>query len=342
MIDPATSLVVFALILIILVIIFWPEKGIIARWRWSKNASRKVLMEDALKHIYKCELENITCTFTSLAGALSKDTNQVTPILDKLQSMDLLTIDNQGFQLTPDGKDYALRIIRIHRLWERYLAEETGVPETAWHAQADIKEHEFSIEEANRISRQLGYPRYDPHGDPIPTAAGDLPLDQGRRLTDFEEKDIVRVKEIEDEPPTVYAEIIKKGVHLGVHIEIVKKNRSGIQVKIAGKPETIPSLLVSNITAVHAAEEKKKIESYAPLSSLKTGDRAEVIGISRACRGAQRRRLMDLGIVPGTLISMEMISAGGDPKAYNIRGAIIALRDEQASFVHIQKAKQVV
>ena len=45
---------------------------------------------------------------------------------------------------------------------------------------------------------------------------------------------------------------------------------------------------------------------------------------------------MDLGIVPGTVISMAMTSAGGDPKAYNIRGAMIALREDQADFIHIQ------
>jgi Fe2+ transport system protein FeoA len=47
---------------------------------------------------------------------------------------------------------------------------------------------------------------------------------------------------------------------------------------------------------------------------------------------------MDLGIVPGTTISMVMTSAGGDPKAYNIRGAMIALRKEQANFIHIKPA----
>lgn len=342
MVNPVTALFVFAVIFAALILLFWPEKGIIARWRWSKNTSKRVRMEDALKHIYNCEQENTTCTFTSLAGALSSEPNQVTPVLERLQSLNLLTLDNQGFQLTPNGKAYALRIIRIHRLWERYLAEETGVPETAWHAEAEIKEHEFSEEEANKISRQLGYPRYDPHGDPIPTASGDLPPEKGRLLTDFEEKDIVRVIEIEDEPPTVYADIISKGIHLGVHIEIVKKHKTQTQAMVAGKIQTISSLLLRNIMAIYAPEEKKSAESFVSLSTLKTGDKAEVVGISRACRGAQRRRLMDLGIIPGTVVSMEMVSAGGDPKAYNIRGAIIALRDEQADFIHIQQTKKAI
>jgi Fe2+ transport system protein FeoA len=50
---------------------------------------------------------------------------------------------------------------------------------------------------------------------------------------------------------------------------------------------------------------------------------------------------MDLGIVPGTVVSMVLTSAGGDPKAYNIRGAMIALRADQADFIHIQPLKKV-
>ena len=89
------------------------------------------------------------------------------------------------------------------------------------------------------------------------------------------------------------------------------------------------------------AIERKIEEPPQYLSSLRMGEAGEVLGISRACRGAQRRRLMDLGIVPGTVISMAMTSAGGDPKAYNIRGAMIALREDQADFVYIQSLKKV-
>jgi DtxR family Mn-dependent transcriptional regulator len=94
--------------------------------------------------------------------------------------------------------------------------------------------------------------------------------------------------------------------------------------------------MANNIFVQIAAEEQKVEESPIFLSSLNTGEEAEVTGISRACRGPQRRRLMDLGIVPGTLISMAMTSAGGDPRAYYVRGAMIALRDDQAEFIHVK------
>jgi len=339
MIDPVTALLSAGAILLGAFLMFWPEKGVIARMRWSKDSVKRVLMEDALKHIYNCEEENSTCTFHSLASTLTKEESQINPIIKRLESLGLLAISGQGFQLTTQGRNYALRIVRIHRLWERYLAEETSVPETAWHEQADLKEHIFTEEDANRISKQLGYPRYDPHGDPIPTVSGDLPPQRGRQLSDFSEGDIVQVIKIEDKPPAAYAEIINKGIFLNVQIEILKKVHNSIHLLVTGKAQTLPVSLTKNITAQTAAEDLKIVEPLQSLSSLKTGEEGEVLGISRACRGAQRRRLMDLGIVPGTVISMAMASAGGDPKAYNIRGAMIALREDQAEFIHIQPQK---
>ena len=341
MIDPVTALLSAGAILLSAFLLFWPEKGLIARMRWSKDTVKRVLMEDALKHIYNCEEENSTCTFHSLASTLTKEETQISPIIKRLESLGLLAISGQGFQLTSQGRNYALRIVRTHRLWERYLAEETSVPETAWHEQADLKEHIFTEEDTNRISKQLGYPRYDPHGDPIPTVSGDLPPQRGRHLNDFSEGEVVQVIKIEDKPPAEYAEIIDKGIYLNVQIEILKKVNNSIHLLINGNAQTLPVSLTKNITAQTAAEELKIVDPPQSLSILKTGEEGEVLGISRACRGAQRRRLMDLGIVPGTVISMAMASAGGDPKAYNIRGAMIALREDQADFIYIQPLKKV-
>jgi ferrous iron transport protein A len=70
------------------------------------------------------------------------------------------------------------------------------------------------------------------------------------------------------------------------------------------------------------------------LDQLRTGRSATVIGLTN--QGANRRRLMDLGILPGTRIVVEMKSPLGDPTAYRIRGAVIALRRVQAQKIQIQ------
>ena len=74
-----------------------------------------------------------------------------------------------------------------------------------------------------------------------------------------------------------------------------------------------------------------------PGRTLNVGQKGEVIGISKACRGLQRRRMMDLGIIPGTVIEVEMRSASGDPTSYNIRDASIALRNTHAELIHIKR-----
>jgi Fe2+ transport system protein FeoA len=61
------------------------------------------------------------------------------------------------------------------------------------------------------------------------------------------------------------------------------------------------------------------------------------VTISRRCRGAERRRLLDLGVLPGTVIQAEIRSPNGDPTAYLVRDALIALRAEQAEFIRIER-----
>ncbi|MEJ5261089.1 MAG: FeoA family protein [Ignavibacterium sp.] len=77
-----------------------------------------------------------------------------------------------------------------------------------------------------------------------------------------------------------------------------------------------------------------------PLSSLKVGEKGIVLGIAKSLRGQQRRRLMDLGIVPGTEIEAELASITGDPVAYRVRGTTIALRKEQADKIYLVKEEE--
>jgi Fe2+ transport system protein FeoA len=72
------------------------------------------------------------------------------------------------------------------------------------------------------------------------------------------------------------------------------------------------------------------------LADIPLGGAAEVIKISPICRGVERRRFLDLGILPGTIIQPEMRSPGGNTTAYRIRGALIALRQQQAAQIKVK------
>ncbi len=94
-------------------------------------------------------------------------------------------------------------------------------------------------------------------------------------------------------------------------------------------------MIAKNITVGILQLEKQFIEKLKPLSTLKIGEKGKVLGIAKHLRGQQRRRLMDLGIVPGTEISAELSSVSGDPVAYKVRGATIALRKQQTEKIYL-------
>ena len=75
----------------------------------------------------------------------------------------------------------------------------------------------------------------------------------------------------------------------------------------------------------------------APLSALKPGERATVQAVSLALPTHERRRFMDLGILPGAEVEVVMRSAGGDPTAYRVRGTLIALRKEQSQWIFVSR-----
>jgi DtxR family Mn-dependent transcriptional regulator len=321
-------------------LVFWPRKGLWFRLRAAGKQNQRVLIEDALKHIYNCERHHASCPLEKIAGLLSITTNEVAPLLSKLESMSLMQFKEDSFQLTEEGRAYALRVIRIHRLWERYLADETSVPEEAWHQEAERIEHTLNPDRIDEISKSLGNPLYDPHGDPIPTVSGDLPPVRGDLITAREDGEVVRIVHIEDEPAIIYSQIIAENLHPGQLIEIVEKNNERIVLVSLGREISLSPLFARNISVIPVPEEIVLHKPYRTLLSLKAGESAEVTHISRACRGQQRRRLMDLGIVPGSVIQMEMRSATKDPIAYIIRGALIALRQEQAKMIYIKENKQ--
>jgi DtxR family Mn-dependent transcriptional regulator len=339
--DPVNALLLFSVAIVLILIIIWPEWGLWHRLKKSMQNNRRIIMEDALKEIYECERNDQEVSIKSLAGSMSVSSDQVAGVIKRLSDLNLITFTDRGFSLTDSGRDYALRIIRIHRLWEQYLAEKTGIPEVAWHNEADKREHESSQDQINEMNHILGYPRYDPHGDPIPTEKGDMPPSEGQALNDYDQKFPAVIIHIEDEPKSIYSEIVNSGISMGMIIEEISENGSQIELEVEGRNIPLSKMAAMNITVRQASAEDKIEKATQNLAMLKVGEQAEVIYISKACRGPQRRRLMDLGILPGTVIRSEMKGIGGDPTSFRIRGAQIALRRDTAKMIHVNKLEKV-
>lgn len=338
MVDPRTALLVFALAVIALAVVFRPGGGLWWRALRRLREDPRETTEDGLKHLFKARRSGHTPTLESLAGALGISTGRAAQLLHRMQDAGLVG-SGDPLELTDEGTAYALQVIRTHRLWERYLADRTGVEPGAWHAEAEAREHELSPDEVEALAARLGHPRYDPHGDPIPTAAGEIPDPVGRSLAELAAGDRGTIVHVEDEPQSLYRRVLDAGLHPGMWLTVRGRSERELEVQVDGELLHLDAVAARNVTVDPARAGGEDAEAAADtLDILETGEEGVVLGLSPACQGVQRRRLLDLGVVPGTRIVPELSSAAHDPVAYRIRGALIALRRNQQRWIRIRRS----
>jgi len=339
LVSPVTALIGFVLGVALLVLCFWPHKGLLARIRGIIRSTERTRMEDALKHLHTLEYAGRQASIESLAGVLGQSRIVAAQTVQRLTERGLAVVDHDTPTLTETGRSYAVRIIRTHRLWERYLADRTGVRPEEWHASAEEAEHRVTTAEANALAARLGHPRYDPHGDPIPTVAGEMPPPAGIALNTVKPGARVVITHLEDEPPEIFARMAAMGLYPHLRLAVIGSNPESVQIDVRGEELSLPRIVAGNVTVRPLSEGESVHAATATLAELERGESARVVGISACCQGPERRRLLDLGVVPGTDIFAELESAGGDPMAYRIRGSLIALRTEQASWVEVESMR---
>jgi DtxR family Mn-dependent transcriptional regulator len=258
----------------------------------------------------------------------------------QLEQRGLVRPHRAGWELTDAGRRYALQIIRTHRLWERYLADETGVDQGQWHRRADRMEHDMSPEEVDALSARMGYPAYDPHGDPIPTSDGTMGAPLGVPLNTIAKGRTVRIVHVEDEPEVVYRLLRQADLQPGMTLRVLDSTAEEVSLDAGVFQCALPPVAAANVSVQLIDEQEAEVLDCERLSSLKVGQTATVMDLSPGCRGLERRRLLDLGLVPGTVVTAELQSMGSDPTAYRIRGALIALRRQQADWILIKPLVQ--
>ncbi len=133
--------------------------------------------ENYLKAIYRLsEIDGNKITPTSIAEAVNVNAASVIDMIKKLTEKKLINYDKvKGAKLTDKGNKTALLIVRKHRLWEVFLQDKLGYSWDEIHEMAEQLEHVQHEDLADRLDKFLGYPEYDPHGDPIPKSNGQLP-----------------------------------------------------------------------------------------------------------------------------------------------------------------------
>ncbi|MFN2251060.1 MAG: DtxR family transcriptional regulator [Anaerolineae bacterium] len=329
-------LVALAAAAILAIAAMWPRHGLVARWSASRESRDRTRVEDALKHLLHAESRGGAADIESLAGCLGDSPDVAAAVAAELSDRGLIKLRNRQFQLTPTGREYALQVLRAHRLWERYLADETGYDESEWHARAEHMEHTLTPGDADDLAARLGHPTHDPHGDPIPTTDGYFAPHKGVPVIEAPVDTALRIVHIEDEPDAVYAQLVAERLSAGMTARATEISPSRVVLYTEFGEHVLAPIVAANVFTVPVAEPEAEDAGTLRLSDLDLGQRSEVVSISLACRATERRRLLDLGVVPGTVIDVEFRSPGGDPTAYTIRGATIALRASQADHIRVR------
>lgn len=337
--DPGTALLWFAAVVGLAALLAWPRRGLVFRARRLRRASERVQVEDALKHLVNCELSGTPASPTSLAGALEVSRARAHELVSRLVDSGFAVSGAPGLQLTESGRGYALRILRTHRLLERFFADRTGLRPSEWHDLAEAREHALSAAEADELAAKMGDPAVDPHGDPIPTAEGRLPPAQGISLAALEPGATAAVVHLEDEPAPVFRRLVSLGFHPAVPVKVVDRDDRAVEVLVGGRAVRIERPEAEAVTVEPVPEAAGHTVLFERLDALRPGERAEVVQIAPAVQGTQRRRLLDLGVLPGTVVEAAIESPSGDPTAYRIRGALIALRRPQAQGIYIRRLR---
>jgi DtxR family Mn-dependent transcriptional regulator len=339
--NPTYALLIFLFFSILIYLLFRSAKG----WFWlitnNLRSNEKIIIEDILKQLYHSENSGKEQNVNILTNALKFNDRQIIEVIEKMALNDLIQIDGDVLVLTNSGREYALRIIRVHRLWEKYLAEKTGFDKEEWHERAELKEHELDPDQTNILANQLGNPMYDPHGDPIPTTSGKVKNLKGEFLSKIPVNTVGKIIHIEDEPDVIYKQILAENIYIGSQIRVVENNKKRVVFYSEGEEFILAPIVAANITVAKFEKDEIIEEDMIRLSSLQEDEIAQIIGISKESRGDSRRRLLDLGFVKGTEISIDLMSPMKNPIAYSVKGTSIALRKDQASKILIKKEVNV-
>ncbi|MBL8063582.1 MAG: FeoA domain-containing protein [Anaerolineales bacterium] len=320
----------------VVILVFLPRIGLLALFKDYRAAKEREQVEDALKHLLDRENQGRHATPESIAGTLDLSRDKVTRLIEKMEEQGLIESRGTDLSLTTSGERWALHVVRAHRLWERYLADEARMPLNRIHGEAQKREHSLTEAQLNELDAALGHPTRDPHGDPIPSREGKMNRAEGMPITAWQADRPARIVHLEDEPTLAYQQILAVGLRLGQDIRIIEKNQKRYILSDGESEYKLAPAVASNVYVAALPESEVLKREAIPLAELLQDQRAQIVTLDESVQGFTRRRFLDLGLTPGTTIYPELTNFFGEPRAYRVRGTSIALRNDQASQIWVK------
>lgn len=218
--------------------------------------------ENYLKAIYHLQEEGGKATTNAVAERLHTKAASVTDMMKKLAAKGLLDYKPYyGFALSDDGKKTALFIVRRHRLWEFFLSQKLGFPWDEVHGLAEELEHVSSKKLIDRLDEYLGFPPYDPHGDPIPNARGKVRLHNRLPLMLLPLHKSAEVCQVTNQSAEMLELLRHKDIGIGTRLEVIKHFPFDHSIEIRLKPKTITisEQLAKNIFVTYEPDRHRRL-----------------------------------------------------------------------------------
>lgn len=206
--------------------------------------------ENYIKAVFHLQQQDGKVTTNELAYELKTKPASVTDMMKKLKTKKLLHYQPyQGFRLSNEGNKVALGIIRRHRLWEYFLAEKLKFSWDEVHDVAEHLEHVSSKKLIDKLDEYLGFPRVDPHGDPIPDMNGKIESSKQVCITELPLNKPAVVSHVSDQSSEILELLKHKNIGIGTKLEVKKKFDfdHSMEIKTHRQLFTISDQLAQNI-----------------------------------------------------------------------------------------------
>lgn len=211
--------------------------------------------ENYIKGIYHLQKDLDIVSTNALSEALNTRPASTTDMLKKLKKKKLINYQPyKGFNLSAEGKKVALGIIRRHRLWEFFLSEKLNFEWDEVHAVAEDLEHVSSPKLIDKLDQYLGYPKFDPHGDPIPDVNGKMEIKNKFSLSEFSINKPAVVCQVLNQSKEMLDLLSHNKIALGTKLEVKKRFSfdGSLEIKIGRLSAfTISEQLAKNIYVNH-------------------------------------------------------------------------------------------
>lgn len=211
--------------------------------------------ENYLKAMFKIATEtgNEGIGIKDLAIQLEVKPSSVNEMLKKLKEKILVDYEKYGkIYLTNEGRKQAIQIVRRHRLWETFLYEKLGFSWDEVHEVAEELEHIKSQKLINKLDKFLDFPKYDPHGDPIPNDKGELKTQSKKTLSEIKPNQVCKMVAVKDNSSPFLQFTVSLGLGLHNHIKVIsRQNYDGLTViEVNGEQKSVSKKFTDNIYVI--------------------------------------------------------------------------------------------